>query len=390
MPSATRILVTCPKGLAAILADEVRALGLPVTRERPDGVETRGGWDAILRLNLHVRTGHRVLWWRGGGATRTPEDLYRGVRALPWEEWLPADGRFRVRAAVRTPAIQDGRFAALKVKDAIVDRFRDLCGRRPDTSPGQDAAGVFLHWDGEEAGVWLDTSGEPLSNRGYRLVPLQAPLRESLAAGLLLSAGWPRAGVFVSPMCGSGTLAIEAAWIARRRAPGLLREDFAFRYLTGFDAARWASARAAARAQETAAPGVRIVAADADAGAVAAARTNARRAGVEAAIEWAACDVLDTPVPPGPGLALLNPEYGERMGAEADLAPLYRRIGDFLRARCAGKRAGLFTANFKLARQTRLRPDRTETFWNGPIECRLYLYDIFERPAPAPREGGSA
>ena len=212
-----------------------------------------------MRLNLHLRTAHRVLWRLAAFPADNPNDLYAGIREIPWEELLHERGEhayLSVTATADTPSINDTRFVNVKTKDAIVDRLAELCGMRPDSGPDRDRAVVHVYWQGKRVLVYLDTSGEPLSRRGYRKIPLAAPMQETLAAAVILATGWNGRTSFVNPMCGSGTLAIEAALFAQGKAPGLLRSNYGFIHLKGFDPAAWRKIRAAAHAlqKETAAP----------------------------------------------------------------------------------------------------------------------------------------
>ncbi len=265
----------------------------------------------------------------------------------------------------------------MKTKDAIVDRLTELCGVRPDSGPDRDRAVVNVYWKGKRVLVYLDTSGEPLSRRGYRKIPLAAPMQETLAAAVILATGWNGRTSFVNPMCGSGTLAIEAALFAQGKAPGLLRSNYGFIHLKGFDPAAWRKIRAAAHAlqKETAS---RIVATDIDPKAVAAARQNARTAGVEQIIEFAVCPFAETPIPERGGIVILNPPYGERIGEQSRLIGLYREIGDFFKQRCGGYRGYIFTGNAALGKEVGLRTKRRITFYNGEIECRLLEYELYE------------
>lgn len=375
-----KILVTCPKGIAPWLSGEVRALGFAVLKEQEAAVETEGTLQDTLRLNLHLRTGHRVLYLIGAFAAENPEGLYAGIRKLPWEELLHESGSHAylcVTSTADTPTITDSRFVNLKAKDAIVDRLVERCGLRPDSGPERDRAVVHIYWKGSEVLVYLDTSGEPLSRRGYRKIPLAAPMQETLAAAVILATGWKGRTSFVNPMCGSGTLAIEAALFAEGRAPGLLRSNYGFIHLKGFDPAAWRKIRTEAHEmqKETAA---RIVATDIDPRAMAAARQNARTAGVENLIAFSVCPFAETPLPERAGLVILNPPYGERTGEVSKLTGLYREIGDFFKQRCRGYKGYLFTGNAALGKQVGLRTSRRVVFYNGDIECRLLEYELYE------------
>ena len=272
-----------------------------------------GSLEHTLRLNLFIRTGQRVLYLLDSFKAKTPDELYKNISRFPWENYLPEGGYFSVTSSVDTPTIKDSRFASLKGKDAIVDRMREKVGTRPETGSERDRIVIHLYWRGDLCQVFLDTSGEPLSKRGYRKIPLKAPMQETLAASVILATGWRGDGNFINPMCGSGTLAIEAALIGLDRAPGLLRSNFGFMHLKGFDESSFKSLRRKSRAASKDALKGRIIATDISQQAVEGARKNAMTAGVERLIEFGVCDFSETPVPTGGGMVLLNPEYGERM-----------------------------------------------------------------------------
>ncbi|MDP3427574.1 MAG: class I SAM-dependent RNA methyltransferase, partial [Humidesulfovibrio sp.] len=351
------ILVTCPKALPPYLRAEIEALGLPA-RELTAGVETTGDMLTAMRLNLCLRTGHRVLLELARLRAADPTALGRELFRLPWEDIIPVDGHLTVDSSVQNDFVNDSRFANQKAKDAIVDRIQEQEGRRPDSGPDPVGACVFLHWRGSDVTVYLDTTGAPLTRRGYRKMPHKAPLQESLAAGLILASRFDaQTEHFLSPMCGSGTLAIEAALLGLSRAPGLLRPDFAFRHLIGFDEQGYEALRRELHARAKKTLRVRILASDNDPEAVEAARQNARTAGVEEHIEFSVADFRETEVPDGPngtagpGVCILNPEYGERMGDAGQLAETYAAIGDFFKKRLPGWRGYVITGNSELAKR---------------------------------------
>jgi putative N6-adenine-specific DNA methylase len=279
---------------------------------------------------------------------------------------------------VDNPTIKDTRFANVKIKDAIVDRIKRVRGRRPDSGSERDRTVVHLFWKNEMGSLFADTSGEPLSRRGYRKIPLKAPMQETLAAGVVLATGWKGSGNFINPMCGSGTLAIEAALIGLGRAPGLLRSNFGFMHLKGFDESFWREIRRKARATARDAMDGKIIATDMSGEAVQGAKKNAQTAGVERWIDFGICQYGETPVPNGEGVVILNPEYGERMGERGALREIYKGIGDFLKKRCQGYRGYIFTGNLDLAKGVGLRTKRRILFYNSNIECRLLEYDLYE------------
>ncbi len=373
----SRILVTCPKGITPCLAEEIRLLGLPVHDEAAAAVETEGTLYDGLRLNLHLRTGHRVLFLIRTFKAETPDDLYRKLSEIGWEDHLSEDGYLSVTASVENPTIRDSRFAALKCKDAIVDRIKTKRGRRPDSGPEKRGAAVFLYWRGNACSIYLDTTGEPLAKRGYRKIPMSAPMQETLAAATVTATGWKGEDHFINPMCGSGTLAIEAALIGLNKAPGLLRSAYAFQHLKGFDPDAWQSLRRNARMETKKSLSGRIIVSDIDPGAVRAARQNARTAGVDHLLEFYVCDFRETPVPEGGGIIMINPEYGKRLGEINKLAETYKGIGDFFKQKCQGFRGYVFTGNLELAKKVGLRTTRRIPFFNGEIECRLLEYGLY-------------
>lgn len=382
------IFVTCGRGIAPILAAEIEALGLPA-EQTDNGVWTRGGPQEVMRLNLHLRTAMRVLVKLDAFTASTPDALYTKLHDWPWENLLPADGYLCVNSSVKNPHITDTRFANLKAKDAIVDRLRDQTGERPDSGPRKDGMVVFVYWLEDDVTVFLDSSGIPLSRRSYRHNPWRAPMQESLAAACLLASEWDPKTPFVNPMCGSGTLGIEAAWLAMNRAPGILRETFGFQFVYGFSQDDWVrmcqEAEAAERPLET-----EIIMSDRDPGALDATEANLARAflvsesGQGRPPVLQRCSFEQTDVPElgsgvGSGLVMINPPYGQRMGKgeEAELLALYQEIGRFFKQRCPGYRGGVFSGNPKLARQFGLTLAENYTFWSGPLECRLNFFDIF-------------
>lgn len=374
-----RVFITCVKGSADTLAREVEALGFEVTDELDAGVFiSKCSFDETMLLNLHLRTAHRVLGELYSFEAFDADNLYFAARSFPWEDLLSPDGYFSITSSVDNESIRDTQFARLRLKDAIADRMTDRLGRRPDSGNQRTAAVIHLHWKGDACTVYADTSGDPLSNRGYRKIPKAAPMRETLAAAVVLETGWQGEGHFINPMCGSGTLAIEAALIALNRAPGTLRSGYGFQHLLGFNDEVWQEMRRQARLKGLKRFKGRIIATDIDPEAVEAARRNARTAGVEQVIEFAVCDFAATEVPEGDGgVVVMNPEYGQRLGKEARLEETYALIGDFFKQRCGGYTGYLFSGNLPLLKRVGLRTSRKKILFNGPIECRLARYELY-------------
>ncbi|MBN2539604.1 MAG: class I SAM-dependent RNA methyltransferase [Deltaproteobacteria bacterium] len=379
------IMITCSKGIAPYLKEEILALGFPVKSVLIAGVETEGTLEDSIRLNLSIRTGQRVLYLLDSFIVNNPGELYKKTLKIPWENYLPRDGYICVTSSVENPSIRDTRFVNLKCKDAIVDRFYDKFGFRPDSGPKKDQSVIFIYWKNDRCSIYIDTSGESLSRRGYRMIPLTAPMQETLAAAVILATQWKSEENFVNPMCGSGTLAIEAALIATGKEPGAMRNNHGFMHINGFNKPQWRKMKGLAENIQRA-PAGRIVATDIDPKAIEAAQSNAAAAGVKHLIEFEVCDFSDTPVPEGTGVILLNPEYGERMGEIKELEGVYKGIGDYFKQKCAGYRGYIFTGNLELAKQVGLRAKARIPFYNSNIECRLFGYDLYSGSKKKPKE----
>jgi 23S rRNA G2445 N2-methylase RlmL len=378
MLEKSKIIITCPKGLSPFLSHEVRSLGLDVISEAVSGVTTEGSLEDAMAANLYIRTGHRVLFFLGEFKARNADELYASMSRIAWEEHIPLEGSITVHSSVDNSTVRDSRYPNLKCKDAVVDRMRAAFGVRPDSGPGREGAVIFFYWKNADCSVYLDTSGEPLSKRGYRKMPWKAPLQETLAAGVIMASGWDGRSHFVNPMCGSGTLAIEAALIATNIAPGLLRTNFAFRHLKGFSAVAWEQMRRRALAGRRGRVMSRIIATDSDRNAVAAAMKNAANAGVADRIEFGVCDFSETEVPLGGGVVVVNPEYGQRLGSVKELPAVYEGLGDFLKQRCSGYNGYVLTGDKRLSKAVGLRASKKMVFFNGPIECVLLQYELYE------------
>ena len=373
-----RIVIPCARGVAVFLKRELCALGFPVLQEGFSSVETEGTMEDAMRLNLLIRTGQRILLLLTEFECHDPDELYKKTNRIRWEDFLLPSAYLSITSSVHTPSIRDSRFANLKCKDAIVDRLRERCGRRPDSGPERREAVVHLHWNEGRCRIFLDTSGEVLSRRGYRKSPVEAPMQEALAAAVVMATGWSGEGNFVNPMCGSGTIAIEATLIALNRAPGLLRNDFGFMHLKGFQETLWQALRKKTKSLSKRTIDAKIVATDVSEEALQAAQQNAETAGVRHLIDFRRCDFRDTPVPEGGGVILLNPPYGKRIGERRELEATYRAIGDFFKKRGQGYRGYIFTGNLDLAKKVGLRTKRRIPFFNGDIECRLLEYELYE------------
>lgn len=380
----TKILVTTNLYMAPMLRLELEHLGYPIHRELPHGVETQGTMDDAIRLNRSLFTGHRVMYHLKDLNAKNPDQLYQQVLEIPWQEWINVDGYFRVDSAVRHPSINDSRFANLKVKDAIVDRMKAEYGRRPDSGNEHKGASVFLFWNEKEGGIFLDTTGEPLNKRGYRKHKVAAPMQETLAAALVLQTGWHAPTPLLNPMCGTGTIAIEAAMMASKRVPGLLRDHYAYQHLKTFSPESESSIVESLKAGVKDPDSQFIYASDNNPAAIRAAELNAIEAGVAHMIYFQIADFRESMVPDNAenGVIIMNAEYGEQLGDIKELKPLYNDIGKWFK-KCYGYTGYLFTGNPELMKAVGLRPDEKTPFMNAKIECRLLKYVIFPQKKDA-------
>ena len=345
------IMITCARGLSPWLRQELEELGYDIKDERKSGIEIEGNIDDAMFLNLRLRSAYCIQYLAASFKCTDIDTFYKELRKVWWERVIPPDEYLCVISRTDTEAVNNTMFANQRAKDAIVDRIVEKTGRRPDSGPDRTGVVVNVYWYGEDCWVYLNTTGQKLSDRGYRKMPHKAPLQEALAASIIMATGYDGTQDLVLPMCGSGTLPIEAALIAQKRTPGLLRSNYAFMHYNNFDSEKWMQYRAEAKKESVKTPGLKILATDIDPVAIVAARQNAQTAGVDHLIEFGVCDFANTRSPEQGGIVLMNPEYGYRLGEEKELVLLYSRIGDYFKQKCPGTSGYVFTGNLDLAKQ---------------------------------------
>jgi putative N6-adenine-specific DNA methylase len=372
-----KIIITCHKWLAPSLEKEVLALGLTPERVFQTGVELVGTLQDCIKLNLNLRCASQVMFSLKMFICNDPDELNKVASTIQWEKIIARNGYFSVTSNVFNPTIQTNLFANLRVKDAIVDRMRFANSIRPSSGSDLIGAVVYLYWKNEEAEIFLDTSGETLAKHGYRKLPGTAPMLEALAAATILSTRWNRKDVFINPMCGAGTIAIEAALLATNKMPGLLRTNYAFMHILGYEREMIQKEKLALQEIIHEPAELKIIASDISEKAINIARINAEAAQVDHLIDFHVCDFEDTPIPDGDGVVMFNPEYGERLGDETELNQTYARMGDFMKNNCKGKLGYIFTGNLDLAKSIRLKPSRRIEFLNAKIDCRLLEYELY-------------
>jgi putative N6-adenine-specific DNA methylase len=365
---------SAPRGLEALLVKEVASLGGTDARAVPGGVAFSGDWSTCYRVNYWSRIASRVLWQVAQFDYRNEHDLYAAVKAIDWPAHFKVERTLRVNVTAQKSPLKSLEFATLRIKDAVCDRFRERLGRRPDVDRSNPGVRVHAFLEATHAILYLDTSGEPLFKRGWRHGVAEAPLRENLAAGIVMLTGWAAGEPLLDPMCGGATFLVEAAAMARGRAPGT-RRSFGFQNLSAFQRATFEAIQAEAKRKEKQ-PGLRLYGSDTDPKALNAARRNLAEAGVE---RWAAlerADILERGAPASAGIMVANPPYGERMGSAEELAAFYPKLGDALKRRFAGWRCYFFTADLRMPKLIRLEPAARTPLWNGALECRLYEFQI--------------
>ena len=361
----------CPRGLENLLLDELQAVGGTELWATAGGVFFSGEWEVCYRANLESRIATRILWHIVKGPYAKEEDIYRlAVRQL-WPNHFAVSSTMRVvTTAIKCP-LKSLDFVTLRVKDAVCDRFREDLGERPNIETRNPDVSVHVFLTENECTLYLDTSGQPLWQRGFRKASVEAPLKENLAAGILKLSGWQPGTPLIDPMCGSGTFLLEAVQMALDRAPGLDR-TFAFERLRSFRALAWADIRAAAETRVRPAERMEIRGYDIDERAVRATRRNLQEAGFGAIISVDRSDVLETQPLTDHGILIANPPYGERIGEQDELAAFYPQLGTALKRHWAGWNCFFFTADLRLPKLVGLKPSRKTPLFNGPLECRLF------------------
>jgi putative N6-adenine-specific DNA methylase len=370
-----RYFAPCPRGLETALADELERLGAGDIAPADGGVAFAGALELAYRANLESRLASRVLWRVGDGAYRDERDVHALAYSLDWPRWFRADRTLRVDVAATRSPLKSLEFATLRIKDAVCDRHRTVAGKRPTVSKDRPDVRVHAYLTADRATFYLDTSGEPLFKRGYRREAAEAPLRENLAAGLLRLAGWQPDTPLLDPMCGSGTIAVEAALMALDIAPGLKR-TFGFQKLDWYDGPTWQRIKQAAQRRMKQPAPAGIYASDSDPSAIQRCGVNLAAAGATGAVVIERVDALARAAPAPAGVIVTNPPYGVRQADVAALAAFYPRLGDALKQRFSGWTAYLFSGDPRLPKLIGLKPSRRTPLFNGALECRLYEYPL--------------
>lgn len=369
-----RYFAPCPRGLEELLAAEAAAAGGGDIKPVPGGVEFSGDRACCYRMNLESRLATRVLWRVATADYRSEDDVYRLAHGVDWSRHFDVERTIRIYVTAQRSPLKSVEFVTLRVKDAVCDRFREATGRRPSVSTKSPDVRIHLFLTAERATLYLDTSGEPLWQRGHKIAKVGAPLKENLAAGILRLIGWQPGTPLLDPMCGSGTFLLEAAQVSLDDAPGLGREpgEFALERLKDFQPALWRELRKSAAARRRPADALPIWGSDISADAVARAGQNLAHAGLDDLVAVERGDILERTAPAPSGVMIANPPYGERLGELDELAGFYPKLGDALKKRFTGWDCWFLSADARLPKLIGLKPMRRIPLFNGNLECRLY------------------
>ncbi len=386
--------IACAEHVVPYLRAEVQALGHQLQEEDKVSVAVGATLPEALNLTLHLRTAQQVYWLLDRTRAASLPMLEKWARGYPWEELIPNDAYLSVTSNIDHHSVTNTMYLNLLLKDAIVDRIKQRTGSRPDSGPDRSGVVIHLVWKNDRVWLYLNVNGQRLSDRGYRKLPHHAPMSETLAAAVLMGMGYDGTQALLNPMCGSGTLAIEAALMMAGRAPGLMRNDASALHTTlGLDDEYLAMRREARMSSPPIPEPLPIIASDHDPAAIDAAQRNAKTAGVSHLIEFETRDFADTTVPElsehESGHVILNPEYGIRLGETEELRRVYRAIGFFFKDRCRGWTGHVFTGSRSLSTQIRLRASSRLPFNNGGIPCRLLSYEM-HADSPPKREPADA
>ncbi len=385
-----RMVAKTVTGLEDVLSDELLKLGARDIEKHNRAVSFTGDQGFMYKANMNLRTALRILKPIRTFTVRNEEHLYQEIRKIDWADYLDADGTLAIDTVLSSDLFTHSHFLSQKAKDAVVDQFRDAFGRRPSVDLDRPDLRINLHIHHDTCTVSLDSSGESLHKRGYRDKTNLAPINEVLAAGLVLLSGWDKRSAFIDPMCGSGTILIEAALIASGVPPGYYREEYAFQRWKDFDQDLWNKIYEVGMKRVNENP-VKLTGVEISRNVARKAKENIRLAKLEDMIEVHNSAFQDFEAPPGPGVLIMNPPYGERMHQEEDINGFYRSIGDTFKQKYKGYTGWIISSNMEALKNVGLRPSRKIQVFNGPLECRFMRFDMYEGSKKASKmkpEGG--
>ena len=375
-----KFFASCPRGLEALLAEDLTAAGVKDLKAIPGGVHFVADWPTCYAVNLHSRIATRILWRVAHGRYAKEDDIYKLALDCPWGKWFAATQTIRVDVtAVKSP-LKSLEFITLRIKDAICDRFRADTGKRPSVDTREPDVRMHGFITADECTLYIDTSGAPLYQRGLRQKTVEAPLKENVAAGIIRLSSWQPGMPLLDPMCGSGTFLTEAAQMALNIAPGAGGRSFGFQRLKNFQLGVWKDMLDEAMDAEKPATFAGIYGSDISPVSVRAALANLDRAGLLPAVKLSSGDILEIEAPPRgedeSGIMIANPPYGERLSEQEELAAFYPQLGSALKRNFAGWNCYLLTADMRMPKLMRLTPGKKTPLYNGAIECRLFEFKM--------------
>lgn len=370
------LIVKTSFGFEDLLADELQALGARQIKKMTRAVEVEGDKELMYSINLWSRVALRVLKPVATFPAGSEEALYDGMKKTDWSQYMDAEDTLAIDAVVSQSTLTHSLYVAQKSKDAVADQFRNRTGQRPSVDLRRPTLRLHIHLSRDIASVSLDSSGESLHRRGYRLASMEAPLNETLAAGMILMSGWDFRSSLLDMMCGSGTIPIEAAMLARNIAPGLLRSGYGFENWKDFDDELWSRLLAEARQKQRNSLSFRVTGLDRSRDAIKIARENAVRAGVEGDIDFINTNFEAYTPDEIPSIIITNPPYGGRITDE-DLFALYKEMGDAFKKKYSGASAWVLTANREASHKIGLKPSRKIPLFNGALECRFLKFEMY-------------
>ena len=366
-----QFFATCPRGLEALLVEELQGIGAKNITPTDGGVSFMGDIGVCYQANLHSRIATRILWQVARGKYASEDDLYQAAYKINWSNWFDVKHDFMVKVTGVKCPLKSLEFATLRIKDAVCDKFRQTVGSRPYIDTKNPAVRIHAYLTAEEYIYYVDTSGDSLHQRGNRKASIEAPLRENLAAGILQLSSWQVGVPLLDPMCGSGTFLLEACMISLNIAPGLNR-NFGFEKLKNFESDTWKKIKNATLKNVKPVTFQKIYGSDNDLRAVRVAKQNLQEAGLLEAVQLAHLDVLEAAPPADSGVLVTNPPYGVRIGEDEDLAAFYPKLGEALKRKFAGWNTYFLTNDLRMPKLMRLSPSKKTPLFNGPLECRLF------------------
>jgi putative N6-adenine-specific DNA methylase len=362
---------TCPRGLEALLANEITAAGAKEIKPTDGGVAFAGELGVCYSANLHSRMATRILMQVGQGKYLTEDDLYQAAYKINWPNWFDVKHDFMVKVTGVKCPLKSLEFATLRIKDAVCDKFRQVVDSRPYIDTKTPSVRIHAYLTADAYVYYVDTSGDALYMRGNRKASIEAPLRENLAAGILQLSGWQAGQALLDPMCGSGTFLLEACMVALNIAPGLNR-NFGFEKLKNYESDTWKKVKNAAQKNVKPVTFQKVYGSDSDLRAVRIAKQNLEAAGLLAAVQLTQVNITEVIPPADSGVLVANPPYGVRIGEDEELAALYPKMGEALKRKFAGWNTYFLTNDLRLPKLMRLTPSKRTPLFNGPLECRLF------------------